>query len=185
MNTLYCQCGCGRITSLATSDRPKYGQVKGLPVRYIKGHNGRKEPETIDSLFGKCYADPVCGCWIWLEGLTTSNYGSLRRNRRLILAHRLAYELQYGAIPAGMNVCHKCDTPQCCNPSHLFLGTHKDNTNDMVSKGRAKFWGGPRFSDKELAEIRASTQSAAHLSEMYGVTARHIRKIKQGVRCCR
>jgi hypothetical protein len=57
-------------------------------------------------------------------------------NRRMVYAHRLAYELAIGPIPDGLLVCHHCDQTLCCNPTHLFLGTPRDNSQDMVAKGR-------------------------------------------------
>jgi len=58
------------------------------------------------------------------------------------MAHRLAWEEAKGPIPDGLFVLHRCDVRGCINVDHLFLGTAKDNTHDMMAKGRARFVGG-------------------------------------------
>lgn len=67
---------------------------------------------------------------------STNRHVQIRRNGRTYLTHRLTWEWANGPIPEGMNVCHKCDNPPCCNPDHLFLGTQRDNIRDCVVKGR-------------------------------------------------
>lgn len=76
------------------------------------------------------------GCWIWTGADRGNGYGCMMEDNILISAHRKSYEMYYGAIPSGMIVCHRCDVPSCVNPDHLFIGTHKDNHDDMAKKGR-------------------------------------------------
>lgn len=81
------------------------------------------------------------GCWEWQGNrfpkgygrVPTRGWGSIGSNCRV---HRFFYINLVGAIPKGMNVLHKCDNPPCCNPDHLFIGTHADNSNDKVNKCR-------------------------------------------------
>jgi hypothetical protein len=80
------------------------------------------------------------GCWEWQAGMRgTTGYGAFKHEGKVIDAHRFSYELHKGKIPAGMLVCHKCDNRKCVNPDHLFLGSHKDNYQDAVNKGRIDF----------------------------------------------
>lgn len=80
---------------------------------------------------------PEAGCWLWIGRAKPKGYGriGIGRNKQFA-AHRVSWELFRGEIPAGMCVCHKCDTPSCVNPDHLFLGTHADNAGDRQRKGR-------------------------------------------------
>lgn len=81
--------------------------------------------------------EPNSGCWIWLGTVDGKGYGVTAGKKRY--GHQIASRYSYDAYkgsPDGMQVCHKCDNPPCVNPDHLFLGTAKDNYDDMVRKGR-------------------------------------------------
>lgn len=68
-------------------------------------------------------------CWPWKAGVNGSGYGQFydSSTRRIVTAHRFAWEDAYGEVPEGYNILHACNNPICCNPNHLFLGTQRDN----------------------------------------------------------
>ncbi len=76
-------------------------------------------------------------CWPWLASKDHCGYGMFWLDGRTIHASRAVWQLVNGTIPKNINVCHSCDTPDCVNPSHLFLGTDLDNQRDKARKGRA------------------------------------------------
>jgi hypothetical protein len=78
------------------------------------------------------------GCWLWLGSTNNKGYGYSGIRGLPALAHRATFQVFVGAIPPGMNVCHKCDTPTCVNPDHLFLGTQRDNVHDCRNKKRMR-----------------------------------------------
>jgi hypothetical protein len=108
-----------------------------------------------------------------------------------ILAHRHIWTECFGAIPENFGVCHKCDNPNCINPEHLFLGTHADNTHDMIKKGRqvhacGEAHGRAKLTIKEVTEIRSRYRAydrrngARALAREFGVYYQTIHSIEKG-----
>lgn len=75
-------------------------------------------------------------CWPWMRSCITNGYGQFSKNGKMKTAHRYVYELTHGDIPSGIHICHSCDNPKCCNPAHLWAGTHAENMLDRDTKGR-------------------------------------------------
>lgn len=80
--------------------------------------------------------EPNTGCWLWLGSTTYGGYGHMRNGASIELSHRVAWCLYRTPIPPGLLALHRCDNTLCCNPDHIFLGTHRDNMRDMAAKGR-------------------------------------------------
>lgn len=76
-------------------------------------------------------------CWIWKGCKDTRGYGIMCVNGKPMRAHRYSYANEVGEIPEGQIVCHSCDNPVCVRPDHLFVGTHKDNSDDKMRKERS------------------------------------------------
>ena len=76
------------------------------------------------------------GCWLWTGYSDSAGYGNFQLLKLPRKAHRVAFVLSGRELMEGMCVLHKCDTPGCVNPAHLRAGTHRENSKDMVSKGR-------------------------------------------------
>lgn len=76
------------------------------------------------------------GCLKWTGGTTKAGYGKATLNYKTISAHRLAWIFTNGKIRRGLQVLHRCDNPLCIEPTHLFLGTAKENQADKIRKGR-------------------------------------------------
>lgn len=130
---------------------------------------------------GSYSPEPNTGCWLWTKAVDNAGYGrcqSIGANA-VTAAHRLSFILFKGPIADGHYICHKCDTPACVNPDHLFMGTQQDNVNDMMAKGRNRPARGTshpfsKLSDDEVARMRnihaAGGVSIRRLGRMFGVS---------------
>jgi hypothetical protein len=135
-------------------------------------------------------------CWEWQASRDGLGYGFFRvaNGESMKKAHRVAWELTYGAIPDGLIVCHRCDNPPCVNPEHLFLGTWQDNVDDRVAKNRSSRLVSHFGETSPLAKLTAEQVDAIRyryaaggilqreLADEYRVTQTTISKIVRGVR---
>jgi DNA-binding XRE family transcriptional regulator len=126
------------------------------------------------------------GCHICTSHPKDKNgYPKLKMFRKAVRANRLIYKNNFGEIPDGLFVLHKCDNPACINPDHLFLGTNNDNIQDMIKKGRKvtcpgeKHWNSI-LTEKQIIEI-ANTKGLTQkeLAKVYGVSRGTIGHIKR------
>lgn len=99
-------------------------------------------PQTIEQCVSKFWdrVQKTDGCWIWIgpAHLHGRGYGAWKILGQTKKPHRISWELKHGPISDGLHCLHKCDTPKCVNPEHLFLGTHKDNMVDAAKKRRLR-----------------------------------------------
>ena len=116
-------------------------------------------------------------CWEWTGSDAGRGYGKFSIKHVTYLAHRISWMLSNGSIPKGFHVCHSCDVPLCVNPKHLFLGTHRDNMADMVSKGRSaqgESQGASKLTDSLVSQILSEHDSGGvsqrKLAKKYGVS---------------
>lgn len=187
----------GRLTVVSRAQNNKHGQsmwncvckcinkitVNGRDLKngHTKSCGCLKSPSIFKRLNENI--DKSSGRWIW-TGYKIRGYGRIHYKRKLASVHRLIYELFIGEIHTGLYVCHKNDIPWDVTPSNLFLGTPKENSNDMTNKGRqvkgsavhtSKLKEEDVFKIKELLE---SGYSISIIAKKYNINQSSIHAIK-------
>lgn len=126
------------------------------------------------------YAQKTDGCWLWKASIDRHGYGRALIDGKRVGAHRAAWALFKGEIPAGMQVLHRCDVPRCVNPEHLFLGTGFDNMQDMIAKGRAPHIKNPVATPEKIKYVIASKEPGSAICRVTGLSRSTVQKIKDG-----
>lgn len=166
--------------------------AKGLCNKhYIRSKSGQSlveksiYDETPLERFSKKFTKHESGCWLWNFPRPDGRANTFYFEERPQIAYRVAYKLFNGEIPHGICVLHSCDNGLCVNPEHLFLGTHQDNTNDMLSKKR--HWAkcgeekkNSKLTEEMVREIRNSPLNGNQLSKKFGVNRRTVYDVLDG-----
>ena len=179
-----CACGCG--------EHPARWDAE-----YVAGH--RPPKPLADRLWSRVEKLPS-GCWEWQGYRGPRGYGQIGLGRRgdgITSTHRAAWIVAHGDIPACAVVRHRCDNPPCCNPAHLELGTHQDNSDDKVARrrqARSATLPHTRLTDEQVCEIRkryiarygppkrgGRRSNAPELAAEFGVSKNYIFQIVNNV----
>lgn len=128
----------------------------------------------------KSYED----CWEWTKGKDKDGYGQCHCAKSAIenkvtRAHQLAFVAWKGSIPEGKIICHTCDNPSCCNPLHLYAGTHKDNVKDCVERGRHNNGSKPTVNYEDILFWKGQL-SSTRVASMYGISFSRVCQIWRG-----
>ena len=125
-------------------------------------------------------------CWNWIGSIAKNGYGTYPTAKKYWgthWAHRIAYILNKGDIPVGMEVMHECNNKLCVNPNHLTIGTHQQNENHKVAHHRhltGESHPLHRLTWDIIDRIRDSNKSLVEISSEYGVSKSHICNIRKG-----
>ncbi len=126
------------------------------------------------------------GCWERQASCTSHGYGQIRIDGKKYGAHRVSWEMGHGPIPKEMCVCHTCDNPSCVRPSHLWLGTKKDNTQDARNKkrlrgnpnGKGEEHPGSIVTESDVKRIRKDNRTQTVIAQEYGIKQSTVSLIK-------
>lgn len=180
--TGYCECGCGEKTRVPRWGSKEKGWVKGVPLRFVNGHNARKSPYEY-------LIDEKTDCWIWQRSVNDDGYGHLGRNGKTVGAHRVFYEEANGPIPEGLDLDHLCHSRdkscpggrsclhrRCVNPDHMEPVVRAVN----VQRGR-----NAKLTPTQVGEIRSLCREGwvqQDIADAYGIGQSHVSAIALGVK---
>lgn len=195
-----CVCSCGGVV-VVSGCRLQKGATRSCGCLATESHKktikiaqkasleSRVDAAVRNNFYDNTMPVTETGCIIWMRSTTRAGYGRVSgADGKQVLAHRLSYKMKFGEIPAGKMVCHRCDTPSCVNPDHLFLGTAAQNMADMVRKKRSASGtrnAGSKFNGRDVTQIKAMlagcNMTQQQIANKFNVHQTTISKIKLGL----
>jgi hypothetical protein len=122
----------------------------------------------------------------WQGAINGRGYGQVGFEGRVQYVHRLVYAWANAENPGALHVCHSCDNPRCCNPAHLFLGTHQENHADKARKGRTgkekrsgELNTKSKLTNAAVREILTSTATGGALARKFGVSRALVNMVRR------
>jgi len=183
----HCRCDCGNVKEVIGAHLKSGNTLScGECYRFM---SELEYESLVRSRMLSAVVVSASGCWEYPHGVNQSGYRHATWRGASVRAHILSYKLFCGPVPEGLCVLHACDNPSCCYPLHLRVGTHKENTADMIEKGRHAF--GERHGSvkltadkvcqiRELGAVGGLSQSA--IAARFGVSRSTVQLILSGKR---
>lgn len=169
-----CQCGCGARTNVSKYNDKRDGSIKGVPVRFLRGHARRTSP----LLYVEEDRGYITKCWIWQRSKNEGGYGQSwdAEEGKACSAHRLMYKRLKGPIPEGLTLDHLCEVSSCVNPNHLEPVTRRVNSQRAIRS---------KLTEERVLRMRWLCKRGVRYSELgkiFDVSWQHARLICLGVK---
>lgn len=146
------------------------------------------EAVTVSRFWRSVQTQGADECWPWTGDTDSDGYGIFFYAGRTRPAHELALSFSTGEVRSdGLDTCHSCDNPPCCNPAHLRFGTRQSNVDDMFARNRAQIGEASthaKLSNRIVLEIRTRRAAGARqkdLAQQYGISAAYVSDIVNGL----
>jgi predicted XRE-type DNA-binding protein len=146
----------------------------------MSSDNTTLSPKDIERFWNKVNITSDDECWNWTASTKTNGYGQFKCNNQTYRTHRFAWMITQGYIPEGLLICHRCDNRLCCNPNHLFVGTHTDNMQDRAIKNRRsklRRTHSIKLTDDQIREIRKSKLKQKDIAKRFDISQGQVSKI--------
>lgn len=170
----FCQCNCGSKTKVATKTDASTGRIRGVPMKYCRGHNPGRFVYTGPQYLieDRGYKTP---CWVWQYGIDKDGYGILIVEGEKFRAHRYMFEKHRGLIPVGLDPDHLCRVRPCVNPWHLEPVTRAINTQrGALAKLTPEMV-------MQIRQLRSSGKRLCEIQKQFPVSYAVIRNVCNGV----